>query len=222
MSIRGLLRSARSVLLPEGEAVRRVPFGIGAGIRTRIDFAWDSAFYFGLYERELDPWIRKLVRPGTRAFDVGGYRGWTALVFARLSGAPVLVFEPNPANADLIERNAAVSGMDVRVVRSLVGAREGDGWTTLDRAAEGHFPPGFIKMDIEGAEVDALSGARRVLRELRPALIIEVHGVDKERGTLEILRDAGYEPRIVDQRRALLKEERAEGHNRWVVCEAGA
>ena len=36
--------------------------------------------------------------------------------------------------------------------------------------------PDFIKMDVEGAEGRAFSGARRVLAEHRPMLRIEIHG----------------------------------------------
>jgi hypothetical protein len=45
---------------------------------------------------------------------------------------------------------------------------------TLDSALVG-FRPNLIKMDIEGSEVDALSGARRILSENRPGLAICVY-----------------------------------------------
>jgi hypothetical protein len=35
--------------------------------------------------------------------------------------------------------------------------------------------PTFLKLDVEGAEVGALRGAQRVLRECRPRIFIEVH-----------------------------------------------
>lgn len=47
--------------------------------------------------------------------------------------------------------------------------------TSLDN----YFPPGsvlnFIKIDIEGAEALALRGMRRILRELRPVVLVEFH-----------------------------------------------
>ena len=33
----------------------------------------------------------------------------------------------------------------------------------------------WIKMDIEGGEVEALKGAERTLRDYRPSLFVEVH-----------------------------------------------
>ena len=40
---------------------------------------------------------------------------------------------------------------------------------------DGLPPPDFIKMDVEGAEVDVLRGAQMLLRQARPVLVIEVH-----------------------------------------------
>jgi FkbM family methyltransferase len=48
-----------------------------------------------------------------------------------------------------------------------------------------------LKMDIEGAEVVALMGASRVLRELRK-IVVEVHG-DNLVAVLSILREKGFE-----------------------------
>lgn len=47
--------------------------------------------------------------------------------------------------------------------------------TTLDEFVfgQGHPPPDFIKIDVEGSEELVLQGAERVLAEIRPTLIIE-------------------------------------------------
>ena len=42
--------------------------------------------------------------------------------------------------------------------------------------AEGNPPPQVVKMDIEGGEVLALPGMRRVLTEARPLMLMELHG----------------------------------------------
>jgi FkbM family methyltransferase len=41
---------------------------------------------------------------------------------------------------------------------------------------EHHCPPELIKLDVEGAEAMVLQGARRVLNELKPTILVEVHG----------------------------------------------
>lgn len=66
-------------------------------------------------------------------------------------------------------------------------------------AAEHALPkPDFIKLDVEGAELDVIEGARGVLRSSRPRLFIELHGHgagDKSRGgecLATMLDELGY------------------------------
>ena len=73
--------------------------------------------------------------------------------------------------------------------------------TTLDQDIEqaGLPPPDFIKIDIEGWELEALRGGRRTLAAYKPALFLEMHGEtirEKKRKVAEIvefLGEAGYE-----------------------------
>jgi FkbM family methyltransferase len=53
-------------------------------------------------------------------------------------------------------------------------------------------PPDVIKMDVEGGEVLALIGMRRLLAEKRPLLFIETHGPEAARGVREELQEANY------------------------------
>ncbi len=65
---------------------------------------------------------------------------------------------------------------------------------TLDEFAyTGSNPlPQVIKMDIEGGEVLALKGMRRLLAEARPLLLLELHGPESARCAWETLTAAGY------------------------------
>lgn len=58
---------------------------------------------------------------------------------------------------------------------------------------ERHPLPDFIKLDVEGAEGRAMSGARRVLAERRPGLLLEIHGAPG-REVWEMLRELDYTP----------------------------
>jgi len=60
---------------------------------------------------------------------------------------------------------------------------------------QGHPPPQAVKMDIEGGEVLALPGMRRVLAEARPLMLMELHGAESARIAWETLTAAGYEMR---------------------------
>ena len=58
---------------------------------------------------------------------------------------------------------------------------------------QGNPPPQVVKMDIEGGEVMALPGMRRVLRQARPLLLMELHGPESSRVAWETLSAAGYQ-----------------------------
>ena len=63
--------------------------------------------------------------------------------------------------------------------------------TTLDDAlAGGAAPPDVVKLDVEGSEGDVLRGARRLLAEVGPALVIELHDTAAE--VCDLLDAAGY------------------------------
>jgi hypothetical protein len=81
-------------------------------------------------------------------------------------------------------------GADGRVSR--VGERGVEvSQTTLDELAEQYGLPDLIKMDIEGAELDALQGASNVLLH-GPSLFIEVHSPDLVDRVAGLLDAAGY------------------------------
>ena len=52
--------------------------------------------------------------------------------------------------------------------------------------------PDVVKMDIEGGEVLAIPGMRRILREQRPVVLLELHGPESARIAWESFTEAGY------------------------------
>ena len=205
-------RAAHRATLPLRRVSLPVLSGPGAGLRLSVG---DSTLLRVLtrIEPEVEDCMLAHLRPGDTVWDVGANIGWFALLAARRVGpmGHVVAFEPLPANAELIAHNALRNGLAVEVVEAAVSDRPGTApfdahsslsgrlasngaltvaTGTLDGWLERFGTPALIKLDIEGAETDALRGARRLLAHERPVIVCECHGTNGE--VSEMLRAAGY------------------------------
>lgn len=158
----------------------------------------------------------------------GAYFGDHAIVLGRqLASAQrkVHCFEPNSAQAGMLAINAQLNQLDNLLIHQVglwhesnrhlrldgfdsfanavvVDSRSDDSFptTTIDDYCAAHGRPlGVIMLDIEGAELSALQGAKNVLAHDRPAVVFEVHRdyVDWSAGLLKtpictLLTQAGY------------------------------
>jgi hypothetical protein len=219
-----LVRILRTAVLRPGR-VWRIPLGVGRGLRFAGDSSATLHLYAGTAEWELGPHIRRLARPGYRAFDIGSHNAYYSLVLARLTGTQVVAFDFADEAIERIQRNLAHNpelAAQVRICRSYVAFETNPhtGAATLDDLLTEHdLPaPDLIKIDVEGAEAWVLQGARGLLGRRRPHLIIETHSAELERECAELLLTLGYRPRVVTQRRRL-REPRGTLANRWLVAE---
>jgi hypothetical protein len=211
--------AVKRAVLPSGRKIRRLPLGIARGATMGIDFQrGETGLYFGLYEVELNKHIRRIAQRGYRSFDVGGHFGYDALILAKLTGSSVVTIESDPTCAEELAENASANvGMDIAVEVAIAGSKDGNGHVTVDGLTRKHFVPDLLKIDIEGAEADALRGAERTLAQRKPAVLLEVHGVDMEWECLALMRAAGYAPPTVIEPRRWLPDKRMIEHNRWLV-----
>lgn len=184
------LRTGGSVTatLPGGEAVRLLP-------EYRF-VTWNPAEYEA---------FRAAARPGSIALDVGANVGAYTLLLAQWvrPGGRVYAFEPAPeAFAGLSEHLRLNALADTVVpVRAAVAATSGtatlatDGLSGANRLADAPggetvqtvtldefcaregIVPAFLKIDVEGAELDVLRGARETIAKAGDslALFVEMH-----------------------------------------------
>jgi len=162
-------------------------------------------------------------------YDIGANVGLVALHAARI--CQTIAFEPDPAFLSRLQRNVQLNPeLHVKVLPTAIGDAVGeaklftDGHggnspslvhqrgergeakvavTTLDTLVEaGTLPePTVVKLDIEGAEILALRGARQLLEGPRPprALFLEVHGSflsgfgSSAEEVMGLVRQAGYD-----------------------------
>jgi hypothetical protein len=110
---------------------------------------------------------------------------------ANVSGRVRLYRGSDPSQARLAPPPA--SSEDSQEVASL----------TLDEFVfhRGEPAPQVVKLDVEGAEGMALEGAQRLLREIKPVWILEVHGAAAAQAVWEELRRAGYKLLLLNRAR---------------------
>ena len=178
----------------------------------------------GVVEPGVQEALRRHVGPGTTVWDVGANVGFFTLLAARLGG-DVQAFEPVPATARRLRANVAANGFGerVRVHEQAVAARSGRAafllvedasWSHL--ADRGRHPrtrarlevpvvalddldlplPDVIKVDVEGSELAVLEGARRLLADHAPLLVVELHATNAE--VCDLLEPLGYEIENLD------------------------
>ena len=68
-------------------------------------------------------------------------------------------------------------------------------------------PPDLIKIDIDGAEKEALQYTGRLFREVRPLLMLELHNPECDRAAWEFAQKWNYSLKSLDNGRTLTKAE---------------
>jgi hypothetical protein len=217
----------RRLIVGRNSGVRRLPFGIGRGLRLALDPTSPLDMYLGLYEFEIARYVHEFCKPGHLCFDIGGFDGYYALVFSRLTGERVIVFESDPGSCARVRRNCDANlpvGSRVEIENAFVAFETNRAENCIaldDRLKAGTLPlPDMIKMDVDRAELSALTGARELLAIRRPHLIVEVHSLELERQCGDLLVELGYSPKIVSQRK-WLPDNRPIEHCRWIVARGG-
>lgn len=175
---------------------------VGEEIRFYIGDLFGKGWYGPQHEPwpELE-WIKRSgIRAGDVVLDCGANHGFTTVLFARWTGPAghVYAFEPSAHNVAILERNLQLNRITNATVRPVaVGAENGSALITNisnaavvqgsgaqrdvcevplrrldDEVPEG--PVNFLKIDVEGLELQVLRGASRILSQ-RPRIALELH-----------------------------------------------
>jgi FkbM family methyltransferase len=179
----------------------------------------EAALEFMLHEADYEPvdWVAP--SEGQVVLDIGAFVGWHTIRAAQIVGhsGRVISLEPDPANRRQLEINIKLNRLANCTVIPLaawsntnsrfgwytgkspdccrIDAKEsstGVNTTTIDDlVSEMHLSRlDWIKMDIEGAETEALKGAKQTLSEYRPHLFVEIHNTAQP--VRELLEHYGY------------------------------
>jgi FkbM family methyltransferase len=175
----------------------------------------------GTHEIQVQEALRRTVGRGGVVWDVGANIGAFSLLAARTVGPTgrVVAIEPEANCAAAIGDNAgrnAIGWIDVHQVAATAQTGEAELivvrdslWTRLASVGEHHLEverrtvpayalddlpapaPALVKIDVEGGELDVLTGMRRLLAEVRPVIVCEMH--DTNAAFCAAMAAAGYD-----------------------------
>ncbi len=173
----------------------------GEQLTLKISDEFGKTWYDTEREWKEFTWIRDhLLQPGGTAVDVGTNHGVTAVLFSKWLGpmGQVIAIDGRAQNVETARENARLNNAaNMRCIHTAVGSSSGtvefvdqpNGGVlsrtgafrktvvvplrTLDEILEGR-PVSFLKIDVEGHEIEVLKGAQQTLKSV-PNLDIEIH-----------------------------------------------
>lgn len=186
--------------------------------------------WLGSYEYHKRLVFEYLVKEGSVVFDIGANVGFYTLlasVCVGLSGR-VFAFEPVPRNLFYLEKHMNLNNIQ-NVILFDTAVLDFSGWAFFDEGpgnsmahvsskgkvkvrtvtldgliGTGEIPiPNFIKIDIEGSEMLALSGAKSLLANAHPIIFLATHGSDIHKECCNFLKEIGYRLSPIDKSRDL-------------------
>jgi hypothetical protein len=205
-----------------GRELRRLRGGLAQGLLMELDLSNQLQCYWGLYEREIFPVIRRLMPSCKSLIDIGANDGYYTMAFLNSSAKRVIACEPSAVMAQLLA-NAEANGhrRDGRfsIEQRLIGNEKG--MLSIAELVRDLPRPILLKVDIDGGEVNLLESAEDCdfLRELH--WVIETHSKELEDLCMQWLCAHRYKARIIPNAfwRRILPEQRPIEHNRWLVGE---
>ncbi len=206
----------------QDERICQISSGPLAGYRYQRFLGADiTKFVMCTNEAELTRVLGEVLFEGATFFDVGANGGYFTMLAGSIVGdtGAVVGFEPHPETAFFARRQLKLNALHhCRIVEAAVADKCGYAYltteclsmnklvdgstfhgpskkvatTTLDAAAQQFGVPHVVKIDIEGAEIAALEGARGLLANHAPRLLVELHDADLYRRYLELVSEYGY------------------------------
>lgn len=136
--------------------------------------------------------------------DAGAYIGDSALVLNKLEPNRIFSFEPEDKNYNLLKQTIYINNLENKIIPISKGLSDKDKSYSFDGSdtsgkitnsntensinvtyidkfvEENNLNPSLIKLDIEGAEYDAIIGAKETIQKFKPILLISIYHTAKD------------------------------------------
>jgi hypothetical protein len=211
------LGAIKRIIAPAGRKPRRVRFGLYRNLVLQLDLQSQTQVFLGLWERECYRYLALALERAHWMIDVGAGQGELCLLFLRQPRRiPIVAIEPNAADLAELRENLALNGFgerDLEIVQRAVSTESGPQSIALDRSVRG-----FLKIDVDGAEMDVLRSGDRLLSSRGVDILIETHSPELERDCKAWLEARAFATAIVPNAwwRVFVPEYRTIPHNRWL------
>jgi FkbM family methyltransferase len=166
---------------------------------------------------------KKYIDPEKSVIDIGANIGNHTIVYSNFTNKTVYSFEPQPEMYNILNENVKINGCDnVQTFNYAISDKNADAsmnarydrpnafgcfsiqdsnytagikidCKTLSKSE--FYNIGFIKIDVEGHELQVLKGINEILLNDKPIIFIEIHDFsDTKYETFQYLRELGYAP----------------------------
>lgn len=192
-----------------------IPFGKMKGAQWIAKSA-NPGQIVGRYEPEQEVEFLKLLNDVETLWDVGAHVGWYSILAAKQlePSASIYSFEPNPHNLHFLKQHKDLNSFqNIKIIEHALSDYDGEAFftdnqqqsslnksgdfkvsvTTGDQIAQSHGEsPDLIKVDVEGAEIEFLNGAKKLITSARPKILLSAHGYKKNDGCLKWFKEHQY------------------------------
>ena len=179
-----------------------------------------NGYWLGSYELEKQKIFVKIIKKGDIVYDIGANVGFYTLLAAELVGlnGKVYAFEPLPRNIFYLKKHIEMNKCNnVEIIEAAVSSkseksffiqRENTFTGYLSKDIEGieietisiddlinksSLPiPHIIKIDVEGAELEVLKGAKDLIATKKPTIFLSVHTKDIRKKCHQFLKMNTY------------------------------
>lgn len=181
-----------------------------------------SKFIKGSFETYKAKAFLEHFREGDTFYDIGAHFGYFSLMASEKSDK-IFSFEPRPANRKFFEKHMRLNKVKgVQLLPYAIGDKTGTvRFNTQTGSATGHVDdngnlevemihidqwvqngklpePDFIKIDVEGGEIEVIKGCQHTISTHRPKLLIATHSDELHKAVMQFLKGQKYQTEVLE------------------------